>query len=158
MDFEALREAINNSSATSSIYVGCDSKKKGPDLVFVSTVVIHYDSNKGGVVFKEVEIEPYKAIYPKLQGEIYRIADLALKVKEWVGDRHFEVHVDINPQECYKSNMAYQEARGAILGIVGIEPKFKPNAWAASCAADYDAVRIAGKLKRRRRRNKKKIA
>ena len=87
MDFEALRKAIDNSSATSSIYVGCDSKKRGPDLVFVSTVVIHYDSNKGGVVFKEVEIEPYKAIYPKLQGEIYRIADLALKVKEWIGDR-----------------------------------------------------------------------
>lgn len=155
MDFEALREAIQNSSQTSSIYVGCDSKKKGPDLVFVSTVVIHYDSNKGGIVFKEVEIEKYQAIYPKLQGEIYRIANLALKVKEWVGDRKFEVHVDINPKECFKSNMAYQEARGAILGIVGIEPKFKPDAWAASCAADHDAVRIAGKLKRRRCRNKK---
>lgn len=154
MDFVALREAIQNSSEKSAIYVGCDSKKKGSQLVYVSTVVIHYDSCKGGIVFKDVEIETYKALYPKLQGEIYRIAELARQVKEMVGNRRFEVHVDINPNECFKSNAAYQEARGAILGIVGIEPKFKPHAWAASGAADHDAVKIAGKLGRKRRRKK----
>lgn len=156
MDFEAIKKAIDNSSPESSVYVGCDSKKKGSKLVFVSTVVIHYDSNRGGVVFKDVEIEEYKAIYPKLQGEIYRVAALGEKVKHLVNGRKFEVHVDINPNECYKSNAAYQEARGAIIGIVGVEPKFKPDAWAASCAADYDAVRIAGKLKRKRRRRSTK--
>lgn len=154
MDFKALEEAIKNSSEQSSVYVGCDSKRKGSQLVYVSTVVIHYDTKRGGVVFKDVEIEQYQALYPKLQGEIYRIANLALKVKNLVGERNFEVHVDINPKDCYKSHMAYQEARGAILGIVGIEPKFKPNAWAASSAADYDAVKIAGKLRRRRNRKR----
>lgn len=158
MDFQALQEAINNSSSKSAVYVGCDSKKKGPDLVYVSTVVIHYDQSRGGIVFKDVEIVPYQAFYPKLQGEIYRIADLASKVKEMVGDRHFEVHVDINPNECYRSHAAYQEAKGAILGIVGVMPVFKPDAWAASSAADRDAVSIAGKLKRRRRNKKRKQA
>ncbi|QHJ78929.1 MAG: hypothetical protein [Caudoviricetes sp.] len=155
MDFQAIEEAIKNSSPESGVYVGCDSKKNGSQLVYVSTVVIHYDKNKGGIVFKDVEIVPYLSFYSKLQGEIYRVANLGLKIKELCDGRHFEVHVDINPNECYKSHAAYQEAKGAVLGIVGVMPKFKPDAWAASSAADRDAVLVAGKISRRRRRKKR---
>lgn len=46
-----------------------------------------------------------------------------------------EVHADINPNPLYDSNKALQQAIGYILGM-GYEFKIKPEAWAASYAAD----------------------
>ena len=46
-----------------------------------------------------------------------------------------EIHADINPDPRYDSNKALQSAVGYILGM-GYEFKIKPDAWAASTAAD----------------------
>jgi predicted RNase H-related nuclease YkuK (DUF458 family) len=46
-----------------------------------------------------------------------------------------EIHADINPDPNHESNKALQQAVGYILGM-GYEFKVKPDAWAASSAAD----------------------
>ncbi len=46
-----------------------------------------------------------------------------------------EIHADINPDPAHDSNKALQQAVGYILGM-GYEFKIKPDAWAASTAAD----------------------
>ena len=46
-----------------------------------------------------------------------------------------EIHADINPNPEHDSNKALQQAVGYILGM-GYEFKIKPDAWAASSAAD----------------------
>jgi predicted RNase H-related nuclease YkuK (DUF458 family) len=56
---------------------------------------------------------------------------------EDVGDRHFEVHIDINPNPRYKSNVAVKEALGYVKGNLGIDAKIKPDAFAAMHAADH---------------------
>ena len=46
-----------------------------------------------------------------------------------------EIHCDINPNKNFKSNIAYQAVNGW-LSSSGFVTKMKPNAYAASCAAD----------------------
>jgi uncharacterized protein len=52
-----------------------------------------------------------------------------------VYDIPLEIHADINPDPKHDSNKALQSAVGYILGM-GYEFKIKPEAWAASTAAD----------------------
>ena len=51
-------------------------------------------------------------------------------------DRHVEVHLDINPNELFGSSCVVQQAIGYIRGTCNLTPQVKPNAFAASYAAD----------------------
>jgi len=44
--------------------------------------------------------------------------------------------LDISTNPKYGSNCAAAEAAGYVLGVTGIEPKLKPESWAASFGAD----------------------
>lgn len=148
LDYDLIKEAIERSSQDTAIYVGCDSKKKRSKVMYVTTVVIHHSGSRGAMIFMKKEVEQHRSIYHKLQTEIYKAAEVASTVKEFCGDRRFEVHLDLNPNDKYESHKAIAEARGAILGIVGVEPKFKPDAFAASYAADRFAVKGARKIRK----------
>ena len=160
-DWEQIEHEIKTSDPTSAVYVGCDSKRKAEMISYATVIIIHHKGSAGGKVFKQIETEPaYMAckegIRSRLMQEVYKAGETAYKVQEWVGDRHFEVHIDISPHKEHKSNAAYSEAKGTIFGYVGLEPVFKPNAFAASCAADYDAVRKADKLAKNKEVRKRK--
>ncbi len=58
-------------------------------------------------------------------------------IAEVVGERHLEIHLDINSDKAHKSNVAMQAAMGYVMGVTGIQPKIKPHAWAAAHAADH---------------------
>ena len=47
-----------------------------------------------------------------------------------------EVHLDLNPHEMCGSNVAVSEAVGYVKGMCNIIPMIKPQAFAASYAAD----------------------
>ncbi len=68
--------------------------------------------------------------------EVAMITDLYAQLEDILIERDFEVHIDVNPDESYGSNVAYCAAKGMIWGVVGVEPVCKPDAWAASCVAD----------------------
>jgi predicted RNase H-related nuclease YkuK (DUF458 family) len=139
---EEIQEAIRKSSMTTKVYVGCDSKilMRGKMAKFATVVILHIDGKHGGKLFSIVQTE---AIFgsprtPKMRllTEAYKAIDIASKIADVVGDRHFEVHLDFNLNEQYKSQAAVKEATAYVLGSVGIRPKFKPDAFAASTAAD----------------------
>jgi hypothetical protein len=50
--------------------------------------------------------------------------------------RDVEVHLDINPDEQYGSSCVIQQAVGYIRGVCNVIPMVKPEAFAASYAAD----------------------
>ena len=50
--------------------------------------------------------------------------------------RDVEVHLDINPNEMHNSSMVVQQAIGYIKGVCNVIPMVKPQAFAASYAAD----------------------
>ena len=72
----------------------------------------------------------------RLMNEVYKVSDLYLKLAEIMPDYDIQVHLDINPDEKHGSNCVVQQAIGYIRGTCNVIPFVKPDAFAASCAAD----------------------
>ncbi len=146
LDYEIVRQHIIKSSKETSIYVACDSKvkktsaKKGHKLfaIYSTVVIIHLDSCRGCVIYgRNDTLSFYGSLKQRLMQEVYFATEAALEVVDAVGDRHFEIHLDINPDARYKSNIAVKEACGYVRGMLGLDPKLKPESLMASNAADH---------------------
>jgi hypothetical protein len=72
----------------------------------------------------------------RLMSEVYRVSDLYLRLSELVTDHVIDVHLDINPNEKHGSSCVIQQAIGYIRGTCNVVPFVKPDAFAASYAAD----------------------
>jgi predicted RNase H-related nuclease YkuK (DUF458 family) len=72
----------------------------------------------------------------RLMTEVYKIAELYLKLAEVLEGRDVQVHLDINPNEMHGSSCVINEATGYIRGMCNVVPMVKPNAFAASYCAD----------------------
>lgn len=157
IDIEAALTAIRESSETSSVYVGCDSVVLDEEIAYVTVLIIHYDSVHGGRIFKDIKFEyNHGNRNRRLLAEVGYAQQLASEVIEAVGARHFEIHLDINPDVKHASNAVMKEAVGWIAGVFGFKPKLKPHAFAASGASDHFAVAIRDNADRRRRNRKKR--
>jgi len=144
-DLDACRSYIENASETSKIYIGADSERYRKGGVWYAdytvAIVIHNDGNKGCKIFGDVSSErdfDQKKARPsiRLMNEVYRVAEMYLKLADVIGDRYFELHLDINPDEMHGSSCVITQSIGYIRGMCGITPKVKPSAFAASYAAD----------------------
>ena len=140
-DFDDIRRVIEDSSESSAIYVGADSqryKKRGQHYVaYVTVIIIHIDGEHGGRLFKQIEVErDYGQVRLRLMNEVYRASAAAMEIQDFIGNRTFEIHLDINPDENFKSNAVVKEATGYVLGMFGFKPKIKPNGFAASTVSD----------------------
>ena len=140
--YDKAREAIINSSESSSIYVGADSiryKKNGRWYAKYSTVIVlHIDSNKGCKLFhKSVDMDDYGNLKQRLLNEAGFAIEAATEIIDIVGKRHLEIHLDINSDNKYKSNIAVKEALGYVKGSTGLDAKIKPEAFAATHCADH---------------------
>ena len=139
------KEAIRNSSEQSSIYIGCDSKRfkrKGLWYArYMTVIIVHRDSSKGCQLFYDSQIlqdwGQDKSPKQRLLNEVMFAVNAATEVLEVIGDRHMEIHIDINPNPKYKSNVAVKEALGYVKGNLGLDAKIKPHAFAAMHAADH---------------------
>lgn len=155
LNLTEIQEAIRISSPSTAIYVGCDSKcfsvRGTKHVAFATAVVLHYDQSRGAKLYKGIEIQrDYGSIRQRLMNEVYLAGGVAVELADFVGERPFEVHLDINPDKRYKSSMCVKEATGYILGTMGFHPKLKPDAFIASAVSDRYAVSTAETHKRRR--------
>ena len=137
---EDAKQAILESSQSSSIYIGCDSLRKkigGKQFAKYSTVIIvHKDSCHGCQVFpNSVMLPDYAGLKERLLTEVGYAIEAATEILDIIGDRHLEVHLDINPDPKHKSHVAVKEATGWVLGM-GLKPVLKPEAFAATHGAD----------------------
>jgi uncharacterized protein len=139
LDLNEVKKAIKESSKTTTIYIGCDSQvsKHNTNVTYSKVVVLHIDSNKGGIVFGEVHTERYYgSIRQRLMQEVFLATEIALELLDAIEDRPFEIHLDLNPSPKYKSNVIVKEAIGYVRGVLGVDPILKPNAMASSTVAD----------------------
>ena len=140
---ESAKTAIKVSSPQSSIYIGCDSirfKKNGRWFARYSTVIVlHIDSNKGCKLFHTTEVLPdYGNMKQRLLTEVMMTVNIALELIDYIGERHLEIHLDLNASPTHKSNVAVKEALGYVQGnIPGVTTRIKPNAFAAAHCADH---------------------
>jgi predicted RNase H-related nuclease YkuK (DUF458 family) len=141
-DFALAKEAITASSKHSEVMIGCDSirfKKQGRWFARYSVVVVlHIDGNKGCKLFHASEVLPdYGNLKMRLMTEVGYAVACATEIADYVDDRPFSVHLDINRNPKHKSNVAMKEAIGYVRGTLGFDPMLKPESMAASHCADH---------------------
>ena len=133
-----------------AIYIGCDSlpnRKKGSHTANYSTVICIRRMGKGAQVLyqRENNVPVYGAtkkdrMKHRLWEEIYRTIDLSVLLTDSDIFDHpqiidFQVHIDINPNEEFASNIIYKEAVGYI-NSMGLDVYAKPEAMAATYVSD----------------------
>ena len=142
---EEAKKAILDSSQSSSIYIGCDSirfrKNKQWYAKYSTVVIVHMDSKKGCRLFHEsIDMPDYGNLKQRLLTEVQHAVATATEIIDVIGDRHLEIHLDINSDPKHKSSVAVKEALGWVKGSLGLDAKITPSAFAATHAADH-AVR-----------------
>ena len=145
LDLDEVREFIEAQSPETKIYIGCDSERMKIDKVwyadYITAIVVHINGNNGCKLFGEVIRErdyDQKQSRPRyrLMNEVYKVSELYLRLADVLVDRNVEVHLDINPNEMTGSSCVINEAIGYIKGTCNVIPLVKPQAFAASYAAD----------------------
>ena len=140
-----VKEFIEAQSPETKIYIGCDSARYRTNgqwyADYTLAIVVHINGNNGCKIFGEVQTErdyDQKASKPsfRLMNEVYKISALYLKLADVLHDRQVEVHLDINPNQMHNSSVVLSQAIGYIKGTCNVIPMVKPNAFAASYAAD----------------------
>ena len=119
-DIEQVKSFIRNSSESTSVYIGADSERyrdRNGDwrADYTVAIVVHMDSSRGCKVFGKVDSErdfDKKHDRPafRLMNEVYRAAQMYLDLFDSIGDRHCEVHLDLNPDEVHGSFCVIQQA------------------------------------------------
>jgi predicted RNase H-related nuclease YkuK (DUF458 family) len=153
IDLDEVRQFIEAQSPETRIYLGCDSERMRVNGVwhadYVLAIVVHINGNNGCKLFGEVHRERVwdaKVSKPsmRLMTEVYKVSELYLKLAEVLEGRHVEVHLDINPNEMHGSSCVISQAIGYIKGTCNVIPFVKPQAFAASYAADrFKGLRVA---------------
>jgi predicted RNase H-related nuclease YkuK (DUF458 family) len=107
---------------------------------YIIAIVVHIDGKHGCKIFGQVTRErdyEIKRDKPRmrLMNEVYKVAEMYLQLAEIIPN-DIEVHLDINPNLMHNSSIVVNEAVGYIKGMCNVVPLVKPNAFAASYAAD----------------------
>lgn len=132
------------------VSVGTDSQKYGKLYKFATVILISLTEDLGGGVivgrggmiisstyFHEFKQTSKELVNERMVFEVGKSVEVAYEIAPLLDlyEIKMEVHADINPDPKHESNKALQQAVGYILGM-GYEFKVKPEAWAASNAAD----------------------
>ena len=132
------REAIKASSKDSAVYIGCDSQMLPNGRVDYSTVIVlHMNSKNGCKVFhNSVKQRDYGNLRARLMTEVQYALEAISAIEDVLEERKLEIHLDINPDPKYASNVVTAEAIGWVRSL-GLVAKVKPESFAATSAADH---------------------
>jgi len=145
IDINEVKEFIEAQGPNTKIYIGGDSERFINNNIWYAdytlAIVVHIDGRHGCKLFGEVQRErdydqSKNRPRMRLMNEVYKVAELYLKLQEVLEDRDVEVHLDINPSDLHGSSCIINEAIGYIKGMCNVTPLIKPQAFAASYAAD----------------------
>jgi len=153
LDIQEIKTFIEAQGPSTKIYIGADSVRFREHnqwyADYTLVVVVHINGRHGCKIFGETQTEldfDQKKSKPsmRLMNEVYKVSELFQSLKEVLEDREVEVHLDINPNEAHGSSCVVQQAIGNIKGTCNVIPMVKPNAFAASYAADrYNSLKAA---------------
>ena len=138
---DILEWIAETATANQDVHVGTDSLQTGRFTQFVTVVVIHTPSKGGRVAYTREIVPRITSLRERLSKEVWMSIELSLELPEGLG---VTVHIDANAQERYMSSKYLQELVGMVVGQ-GFTALWKPDAWAATHAADH-VVRHKGFL------------
>ena len=161
-----IRKAIEDeflAHPEAELHVGSDSQQVGKDTEYVTVVILHKPPKGGRVFFCRERIPRVRELRERLWKEVWRSTELAMELTTSpdVGKSPTEItvkaiHIDANVDPKHKSSKYVEELVGLAMGQ-GFNAVVKPEAWAASHAADH-AVKHKDERRKphaegRRRRN-----
>jgi len=119
------------------IYVGTDSQVYGNYTKFV-TAICMYDGDRGAhVIYHPNKIyRDERELFNRLWEEAQMTMEIAGQLTEKLGRSQVITHFDVNPSDKYRSNVVHKATVG-LAESGGFRFSVKPNAWAATCAADH---------------------
>ncbi len=126
------------------IHVGTDSLQTGRFTQFVTVVVVYTQSKGGRAAYTREVVRRITNLRERLLKETYKSIEVASLLNDLPNE--MVLHVDANPDEKHMSSKYVQELVGLVMGM-GFKSLIKPDAWAASHAADH-VVRHLGKMPR----------
>jgi len=142
---EEIVDLLITLDSNTKIYLGCDSvrffKNDREMARFATVLIVHKNGNNGCRIFSNTSYEndyDLRKDRPKMRmiNEARKVCELYLQVSPFIDEFDIEIHLDVNTDPKHGSSCAASEAAGYILGMTGIEPKLKPDGFAASYGAD----------------------
>lgn len=139
------------------IYVGSDSLNSSRFTKYVTVICYVHPGHGAHVIFKryldnKIKVKKHEyakrknltenisfwkqSLFPRMWKEVEDSANTALEIKDIVGNKLITVDLDLNPYKEHQSNIAHDAGYGYITSL-GFKCRTKPNAFAASCAADF---------------------
>ena len=149
---EEMVDLLYDLDENTKIYLGCDSVrfKKGDRRYakYATVAVVHMNGKNGCRVFRHKSIEAdydLKSNRPsmRLMNEVQKVCELYVQLAPFIDSFPIEIHLDLNTDPKHGSNCVATQAAGYVLGVTGIQPKLKPDAWSSSFAADHYAHKFS---------------
>jgi predicted RNase H-related nuclease YkuK (DUF458 family) len=95
------------------------------------------NSKNGCKVFhNQVSLPDYGVLRSRLMYEVQLAIEAFYAVEDVIGTRKVEVHLDVNPDARFASNVVTAQALGWVKSL-GIDARVKPDSFAATTAADH---------------------
>lgn len=142
VDLRSAIEAELKDYPDAVVTVASDSQQRGQSTEYVTVVTLIRPGKGGRVLFNREMIPRVRELRERLWKETWRSTELAMELTETpdIGERmeiHISaIHIDANVDPKYKSSKYVEELVGLVVGQ-GFKAVVKPEAWAASHAADY---------------------
>lgn len=142
-----LREELK--AGGKQVHIGTDSQQAKTMTEYVTVIVLLTPSKGGRVFYFREKVPRIRSLRERLHKEVWMSTELGMELTAspdiesdfGVGsilgeDNEMTIHVDVNPDERHKSSAYVQELAGMVASQ-GFKCLLKPDAWAASHAADH---------------------
>ena len=121
-------------------HIGTDAQACSSTAADFVTVICVHNVGKGGdiIYWKDKKVKTF-SLWDKLYGETERSLRVAVLINDIFGESMRDrilVHVDANPNPIHQSSNYVKQLAGMVMGY-GFKHILKPDAWAASHAADH---------------------
>jgi hypothetical protein len=126
------------------IAIGTDSIEHKRNTIYATAIAMFYGTkeksgiryDKGAhIIFTKEKFAKKYDLWSKLWKEIENSREIGEMIREKTNCKDVEIHIDISPDEEWKSNKLLQAAMG-YLKSYDFTVFAKPDSWVASCAAD----------------------
>ncbi len=142
VDLRSTIEACLREYPDAEVTIASDSQQRGQHTEYVTVVTLIRPGKGGRVLFNRELISRVRELRERLWKETWRSTELAMELTETpdIGDRMQidvqAIHIDANVDPKHKSSKYVEELVGLVVGQ-GFKAVVKPEAWAASHAADH---------------------
>lgn len=142
VDLRSAIEAELRAYPDLEVTIASDSQQRGQNTEYVTVVTMIRPGKGGRVIFNRELIPRVRELRERLWKETWRSTELAMELTETpdIGERMpieiSSIHIDANVDPKHRSSQYVEELVGLVVGQ-GFNAVVKPEAWAASHAADH---------------------